>query len=150
MARELYFVHNGKQYDCGTVVVLKNDYLKVQYERVFLCYLVDADAVLYQRKDGGAISSMQGNEFRNNIVECKNEICTPMRDSFLQSTSGYNRAPTFKEELIDDNLLIVWMWYIFIMVVAIIFKDRIGIWILTSFVFFRYRIRKLRERGFKL
>ena len=62
--------------------------------------------------------------------------------------TGPHKA-TLSEELNIDGLLIAWIWYIFIMAVAIIFKDCIGIWILASVVFFSYRKRKLNERGYK-
>ena len=150
MARELYFTHNGKRYECGSIIILKDDYLGATRERVFLCHIPGSDSYLYQNKNGGVIYSINEKDFNNDLVEVKDEICIPIRDSFLQSTSGYNRAPTVIEELMDDNLLIVWIWYIFIVIVSIIFKGRIAIWALASFIFFRYRKRKLRERGFKI
>ena len=56
---------------------------------------------------------------------------------------------TFKDELNIDGLFIAWVWYVFIMLLAIIFKDCIAIWIITSVIFFRYRNKKLREAGYK-
>ena len=150
MARELYFYHNKQRYECGTVVVLYDDYFKDTYERVFLYYLPDSDMFTLQRKEGGAWLGMSGREFRNNIIEVKNEICETMRNGFISKTGSYNRKPTFKEELMDDNLLIAWIWYVFIMGISIILNDCIAIWIFASFVFFKYRHKKLRERGFKL
>lgn len=150
MARELTFVYNGKTYDCGTIIVFKGNGTCSDYTRVFLCYVPDTDSFWYQSQTGGTMYEISGHDFRDKLKEVKDEICVPIRDSYIKSTNGYNRAPTLKEELVDDNLLIAWIWYIFIMAVAIIFKDRIGIWILASYVFFKYRRKKLRERGFKL
>jgi hypothetical protein len=59
------------------------------------------------------------------------------------------RKLTFFEELNIDCLFIAWMWYIFIMAVAIIFYDRLVIWFLASVVFFSYRNKKLKEAGYK-
>lgn len=56
---------------------------------------------------------------------------------------------TFKDELKIDGLFIAWVWYVFIMLLAIIFKDCMAIWIITSVIFFSYRNRKLREAGYK-
>lgn len=150
MIKEFYFTYKDKQYECGSVVILKDDYFGTNYERVFLCHVLDSDNFLYQKQTGGPIYSMSGADFMRNIVAVKEEICTSARENFIRTTSGYNRAPTITEELTDDNLLIAWMWYIFIIIIAIIFKDRIAIWALVSFVFFKYRKRKLRKRGFKI
>jgi hypothetical protein len=60
-----------------------------------------------------------------------------------------NKKHTLTEELSVEGLFIAWIWYIFIMVVAIIFNARIGIWLLASIIFFNYRNKKLKEAGFK-
>ena len=59
------------------------------------------------------------------------------------------KSHTFSDELNIDGLLIAWIWYVFIMVVGSIFYDRIGIWIITSVIFFSYRNKKLKEAGYK-
>lgn len=60
-----------------------------------------------------------------------------------------NKKLAFKDELNIDGLLLAWIWYVFIMVVAVIFVDRIGIWALASIIFFNYRNKKLKEAGYK-
>ena len=57
---------------------------------------------------------------------------------------------TFKDECNIDMLLIAWVWYIVIMVVGVIFYGRLVIWAVASYIFFDYRKRKLKERGFKV
>ena len=87
------------------------------------------------------------------MTYCFNKVCfyRTIRNETVQESNARNneRSSTFKDELNIDGLFISWMWYIFIMVVAVIFKDCIGIWILASIVFFNYRNKKLKERGHK-
>ena len=49
---------------------------------------------------------------------------------------------TFVDELNINGMLIAWIWYIFIMVIGFIFNDRILLWMVASFVFFKYRNNK--------
>lgn len=46
-----------------------------------------------------------------------------------------------------DGLFLGWLWYIFLMAISTIFKDAIGLWILISVVFFRWRSKKIKEEG---
>lgn len=84
---------------------------------------------------------------------CFNKICfyrtiinEPIQDKNIKNVP---RKATMTEELNIEGMLIAWIWYIFIMCIAVIFYGRIGIWILASVVFFNYRRRKLNERGYK-
>lgn len=63
--------------------------------------------------------------------------------------SNTSNKPTFKDELKIDSLLIAWIWYVFIMALAVIFKDCVLIWVLASVIFFSYRNKKIREAGYK-
>ena len=75
-----------------------------------------------------------------------------IRNEPVQMSTQVKKEPlkaTFKNELCIDGLLIAWMWYVFIMAIAVIFYDRIGIWILASVIFFNYRKKKLKEEGYK-
>ena len=60
------------------------------------------------------------------------------------------RKATFKDECNIDALLIAWVWYIVIMAVSVIFYGRFIIWAVASWIFFDFRKRKLKERGFKV
>ena len=60
-----------------------------------------------------------------------------------------NQKHTFLQEIAIEGLLLAWMWYIFVMVIAFIFNSRIAIWILASVIFFDYRNKKLRKAGLK-
>ena len=46
-----------------------------------------------------------------------------------------------------DGLFLGWMWYIFLMIISVIFKDAIGLWILWSVVFFTWRKNKIKKEG---
>ena len=46
-----------------------------------------------------------------------------------------------------DGLVLGWMWYIFLMVIATVFKDALGLWGLISFVFFTWRSDKIKKEG---
>lgn len=93
--RKLYFIHKGKRYECGTVVVFYDDYFKNTYERVFLCYIPDSDYYTLQQKEGGAWIGMPGVDFMNKIVEVNDEICKPIRDSFIKGTSSSCKKISF-------------------------------------------------------
>ena len=141
--KQNYVIYNGVKYNSGdTIHILwyTNGYRnKHNYTGVF----IDCD----EEKD----------EYRFTVdgqLYCFNKVCfwRTIRNTPIQETHFVKREArkaTFKEELNIDGLLIAWIWYVFIMGVAIIFNDRIGIWILASIVFFNYRNKKLREAGFK-
>ena len=61
----------------------------------------------------------------------------------------YNRKPTFKEQMDIPGLCLAFVWYIIVMFVAVIFNDRVGIWLIASLIFFSYRNNKLRKAGYK-
>lgn len=142
--RQNYFVYNGMQYNSGTVIVI----------RWFSCVsrsLCDTNATfLYFDTDEnkyfvdiyGKTYEYTTKDFYNNFRRVYNK----------RNNTKQNIAPkehTFIDELENDGLLIAWVWYIFIMMVAVIFYDRIGLWILTSIIFFNYRNKKLKEAGYK-
>ena len=63
--------------------------------------------------------------------------------------NNVKKKATFKDELNIDGMFIAWLWYVFIMLIATIFKDNIIIWTLTSLIFFHYRKTKLKEAGYQ-
>ena len=71
------------------------------------------------------------------------------KEYVIQSENNTENKVVIKDELSIDGLFIAWVWYVFIMLLAIIFKDCIAIWIIASAIFFSYRNRKLREAGYR-
>lgn len=141
--KQNYVIYNGVRYNSGdTIHILwyTNGYRnKHNYTGVFVDYDEEKD------------------EYRFTVdgqLYCFNKVCfwRTIRNAPVQEMQFVRREPreaTLKDELNIDGLLIAWVWYIFIMGLAIIFNGRIGIWILASIVFFNYRNKKLREAGFK-
>lgn len=141
-----YFVYNNKRYEAGTIIILSR--FDIYSKRVcdtkarFLSY--DTETHEYIVEIYGKEYKYDAKYFNNNFVGIYN--------SNIRHTSVKNqhsKEHSFCDEFNIDGLLIAWFWYIFIMAVATIFYDRIGIWILASFVFFNYRKKKLKEAGYK-
>lgn len=142
--KQNYFVYNGERYNTGDVIIIKffNYKTRKMYntKAIFLYYDTDEEEYVVE---------IYGNEYSYTKDRFYKSLC----DLEAVHTSKEARAAptyhTFADELKIDNLLIAWIWYIFIMAVAVIFYDRIGIWILASVVFFDYRNTKLKEAGYK-
>ena len=135
-----YFVFNGEQYYTGTVIRLKvYDNMARQYleKDVTFFYVLDDNRYVV----GGSNTSMvlSTTDFFNALVKVVN-IPSPT----LKSCENTHRRLTFIEELGIEGMLAAWIWYIFIMLVAVIFNDCIIIWISASLIFFNYRNRKIK------
>lgn len=142
MKRE-YFVHNGVQYNKGTIII-------IQWPSIYARCLCDEKATfLYYDTDTCEY-----------IIEIFGKTYNYSKESFerdFKGVYGQNKAAimptytkyTFSDELNIDGLMIAWIWYVFIMIVATIFHDRVGLWVLASIVFFTYRNNKLKEAGYK-
>lgn len=140
-----YVIYKGKRYNSGDTINILWHTCGYRNAHEHTGTFIDCD----EEKD----------EYRfvvDGMTYCFNKKCfyRIMYDKTTSenSRSSLNKAPkkiTFKNELNIDGLLIAWIWYVFIMAIAIIFNDCIGIWILASVVFFNYRNKKLREAGYK-
>lgn len=140
--KQNYFVHNGRQYNAGDLIPFRFFDCRVgkSYETQvkFLYYNTETEEYIVEVY--GKEYSYKENLFYKNMYN----IASPRAPAV-----NVNDQHTFSDELNIDGLLISWIWYVFIMVVGVIFHDRIGIWILASVVFFNYRKRKLKEVGYK-
>lgn len=140
-----YVICKGKRYNSGdTINIIWYDYRynnSYKHKGIF----IDCDE--------------EKNEYRFTVdgeMYCFNKVCF-WKTVINNTTANQNKncidnisnKKTFKDELNIDGMLIAWMWYIFIMAVAIIFKDCLGIWAITSIIFFNYRNKKLKEAGYK-
>ena len=142
--KQNYFVYNGEQYNSGTVIVMK----WFSYVSRRICD-TNATFLYFDTKKNKYFVDIYGKTYEYT----EEDFYKNFRRIYNQNKNiKQNIAPkehTFTEELSIDGLLIAWVWYIFIMLVGTIFYDRIGIWILTSVIFFNYRKNKLREAGYK-
>ena len=140
-----YFIYNGQKYNAGTVIFIKrfNVYSRSLYnaKAIFQYYNVDNKTYAIQIDNKTEFCSEEN--FNRDFCGVYGEI--------KNHNNGYTspKQCTFKNELEIDGLFLAWIWYVFIMVIALIFNDRIAIWILTSVIFFNYRNKKLKECGYK-
>lgn len=140
-----YFIHNGRKYNTGTVIVIQQFSIyscsMCNTEAIFQYY--DTDKKIYAFKIYNKIESCSEQDFKKLFRGVYEEMYNQ------QFGRKQHKQWTFKKELEINGLLVAWIWYVFIMAVAIIFNDRIGIWILASIIFWSYRRRKLKEAGYK-
>jgi hypothetical protein len=143
--KQNYFVYNNEKYNSGTTIVL----------RVFSCAsrsLCDTNATFlyFDTETNKYVVDIYGrtHEYTEEIFYNMLRRIPVERNNIIKEDHA-QKTHTAKDELNIDGLLIAWMWYIFIMAIAFIFYDRIGLWILTSIVFFSYRNKKLKEEGYK-
>lgn len=137
-----YVIYKGKRYNSGDTIDIL--WYKCGYSNKcnHIGTFVDCDE--------------EEDEYRfivDGITYCFNKACfyRTMKDEPLpnETKNKNSHKATFIEELCIDGLLIAWTWYVFIMLVAIIFYDRVVIWVVSSIIFFSYRSRKLKEAGYK-
>lgn len=144
--RQDFFICNDTKYSSGTMIRINHlnciTYKLNIVEAKFISYdtctdeyeiEIDNDIFKYESKRFyRLLCGIVGNNINNGTFVCQDKS-----------------KLTFSKELEIDGLFLAWIWYIFIMLVAIIFKDVILIWILASYIFFDYRKNKLKEAGYK-
>lgn len=138
MAYRNYFVYNGKQYYTGTIFIV-NEHSK-QIEAIFICYNMDTKKYIYKTKNktiDGCKWMVYEKYFYNHLVSVTDKIDNTAHMPFVKQ---------FKDSQIN-GLFLGWMWYIFLMIISVIFKDAIGLWILWSVVFFSWRKKKIKKEG---
>lgn len=144
--KQNYFVYNGKRHEEGTIIILSrfDIYSKMVCE-------TKAKFLYYDTETNEYIVEIYGKEYKYDTKYFNNSFVR-IYDPNVKYTNVKNqpeKSYSFSDELNIDGLLIAWIWYVFIMVVGIIFYERIGIWILASVIFFNYRNKKLKEAGYK-
>ena len=134
-----YVIYKGKRYNSGDQIDILWHTCGYKNAHPYTGIFLDCD----EEKD----------EYRfvvNDMEYIFNKIC--FYRIMYDAPPPVIKAPkklTLEKELNIDGLLIAWIWYIVIMAVGTIFNGNIIIWIWASYVFFRYRNRKLREAGYK-
>lgn len=144
--RQDYFVYNNNRYPSGTIIIIK----KYDIYAHMLCN-IKAKFLYCDMERNEYFVEIYGKEYKYGEQYFKDIfVCVYNQDikatNIIKQTENKH---TFSDELNIDGLLIAWIWYVFIMVVAFIFYDRIAIWIIASIIFFNYRNRKLKEAGYK-
>lgn len=150
--KQNYFVYNGKQYYSGVTIIVKQfdmisghttdtkaTFLYYDTERNRFAFVINGRTNIYPEKDFNRIL-VRVIEKDSNTQHINNTV------NYVSYTQ--KNKHTLSDELNIEGMLTAWIWYIFIMAVAVIFNARIGIWILASIVFFRYRNKKLRQNGY--
>ena len=131
--KQNYFIVDGKRYYTGTIFIAK--YMGEEVGALFMYY--DTEKERYYYRINECVYNVDYKKFQRTFVAITNEIDERAR---LPST---RRRKDFE----INNLFIGWVWYIFLMLVSVIFKDVIRLWILISIVFFTWRSKKIKEEG---
>lgn len=141
-----YFIRNGKTYNTGTIIIMRWFSLTsrslVRTKAKFLYY--NTETKQYVMEIYGKEEFYEEDRFNRLFVEIYNQEVER-----IGHNNNANKKHSFKDELNIDGLLIAWIWYVFVMAVAVIFYDRIAIWIVASIIFINYRKNKLKEAGYK-
>lgn len=142
--KQNYVIYKGKRYNSGdtmNILWYTNGYKTAHnYTGIF----VDCDP----EKDEYRLVINEFTYCFNKVSFWQTVVNEPIQEGPLYKTRE-PKKPTFKEEMNIDGLFIAWMWYIVIMLVLVIFNDRILGWIGASLMFFSYRSNKLRKAGYK-
>lgn len=140
-----YFVYNNKKYYSGTLIYVN----WANYVTRSLCKTL-AKFCEFQNDKNSYIFEIDGMKHSRSTIDFYNILLGIYGEEKPRNyTETRVKRGTFKDELEIDGLLFAWIWYIIIMAAAIIFHDRILIWCATSFIFFSYRNKKLKEAGYK-
>lgn len=138
MNKESPFILNGKIYYNGTVVKIKKEYIKyVGYNTVlkFAGYIIQEKMYCFSpMQNQFEIYKIPGEQIYNYIEEVLSEGTIK---------KVYKRVdPKYVEGIVS-----AWIWYILIMFFAVFLKnigDIITVWLLTTFIFFSWRHRKIK------
>jgi len=129
-----YFDFNGKRYYTGTVIIV-TDHLGKQVEATFICY--DVDHASYVYKVNNCRWRLKEEHFRRALVAVTDTAHSDVRLPVVKK----------KNEFDIEGMFLGWLWYVFLMALSIIFKDRIGLWIMISVIFFSWRSNKIKKEG---
>lgn len=128
-----YMKYKGEYYDVGTVAKIKGCYGPVLVR--FMGWKHGGRGCFKAINDNQSYHLYDTYNFSGVMAYCL-EIVNPVRVK-LQSvttvqTDDGDKPPSWDVE-------VAWIWYIVIMLVTVIFKERIGLWILESVVFFGWK-----------
>jgi hypothetical protein len=134
---EKYMKFRGKYYDVGTIAKIKgcNGPIIVR----FLGWHFRNDRNNFEVVD--ACGSWLYNTYnRSGVMDYCLEIIKPVYPKLQTSQINTIKNDVSEREKPPSwDVEVAWIWYIAIMLVTVIFKDRIGLWILESVVFFGWK-----------
>lgn len=135
-----YFEYDGTKYYTGTQIrILKYPYDNPAFNDIayFIYYDTEYDVVWYKMaytwQNKGCSMQMFLKEFGGATGKVDTSIHVPQKNQLKD-----NQIP---------KLFIGWIWYITIMIILVIFKDRILGWFFTSVVFFSWRKNVIKKEG---
>lgn len=132
-----YFVYNGKKYCSGTQIkVFRSDNV---YDLAYFVYYDDSnDVVWYQMAYTNQRRGCSMETFLKRLVGVTGSV-------------NYAFHPPVEKKLKDyqiPKLFFGWVWYIFIMLLLVIFKNAIIGWVAASVVFFSWRSDVIEKEGY--
>lgn len=131
-----YMKYKGEYYDVGTIAKIKGPYGPVLARFVGWRY---GDRGCFELVDDKAFG-LYDTYNRAGVMDYCLEIVVPVKPNLQQA-----ETPTDKYSLPDRekppswDVDVAWIWYIVIMVVAAIFKDKWLIWGFTTLIFFGWK-----------
>ena len=136
-----FFMYNGENYFSGTII--KVNYFRgtrlTQGEVAFVC--IDGNSGNYYVKhihDGYRLQGMTFEAFRSSIIEV-----TDRKDPRVHCPVRKRRS-----EFDIPGMLGGWAWYVALMLLFSIFKDRWVLYFFTTLYFFAWRRKKINEEGY--
>ena len=144
MNRQNYFVHNGKTYYTGTIIKVRDWASSIDRNAI-----INVAFVYIDLDNGGRYVYSKINNSQRKNVSVPEEMFFNILVEVTDNVNIKTRMPIkkYRKDYEIPGLFIGWVWYIFIMGIAILFKDCIGIWALASIVFFPWRHKKLEKEG---
>lgn len=137
-----YFVYNGKRYESGTKFLFggnqEGTFLWRDDESGYISYIFTPIPNYYNMFPEPTTAIRKSNDFWRVFEGVTGEVNPTIKPPVLKQ----------RQDSQIDGLVIGWMWYILLMVISVIFNDRIGLWALWTFIFFSWRFDKIKKEGF--
>lgn len=131
-----YMKFKGEYYDVGTIARIKGPYGPVLAR---FCGWQYGDRGCFKLVDDKAYG-LYNTYNRSGVMDYCLEIIVPVKPDLQQAeTSSGNGGLPEREKPPSWDIEVAWIWYIVIMAVAVIFKDRLLIWAFASAVFFLWK-----------
>ena len=131
--RRNYLIVDEEKYYTGAVFII--NHLGKQVEASFVYY--DTERARYMYTINGCRYISPESIFKNNFVAVTNKIDNKVSEPTIRT----------KRDRDINGLPLGWVWYIFLMLISVIFKDVIFLWVMISIVFFNWRAKKIKEEG---
>ena len=127
-----YFIRfQGQCYDVGTRIKFKAGYWGPILEGTIE---IISHHIFFVRLTDGYLHQLSKIKPLDNIIL---EILEPVY--YVEPEVEYKRGFNGGVKPPEDDIFIGWIWYILIMVVGVIFRDRLTIWIFATVVFFLWK-----------